>query len=116
MSSRSIARCQIVNDERLKLMKPTAYLINTARGVLIDEAALADALNRGQIAGAGLDVLSAEPPPATNPLLQAKNCLVTPHVAWASKEARQRLMNQVVANVEAFLAGKPVNDVTNSIR
>jgi glycerate dehydrogenase len=103
---------QIVNAEHLKLMKPTSFLINTARGVLIDETALADALNRGQIACAGLDVLSAEPPPTTNPLLQAKNCLITPHVAWASLEARQRLMDQVVANVEAFLAGSPINDVT----
>ena len=107
---------QVVNAERLKTMKPTAYLINTARGVLIDEAALAEALNRGQIAGAGLDVLSAEPPLPGNPLLTAKNCLLTPHVAWASREARQRLMGQVVANVEAFLAGTPVHDVTKSLR
>jgi len=107
---------QIVNAEHLKLMKPTSFLINTARGVLVDEAALADALNRGQIAGAGLDVLSAEPPPASNPLLQAKNCLLTPHVAWASKEARQRLIDMVVANVKAFLAGAPINDVTRSLR
>jgi len=107
---------QIVNAERLKTMKPASYLINTARGTLIDEEALAEALNRGEIAGAGLDVLSAEPPPASNPLLQAKNCCITPHVAWASKEARQRLMNQVVANVEAFLAGKPIHDVTHAMR
>jgi glycerate dehydrogenase len=106
---------QIVNAERLKTMKPTAFVINTARGSLIDEAALADALNRGEIAGAGLDVLSAEPPPSSNPLLQAKNCLLTPHVAWATKEARQRLMDQVVANVEAFLAGKPIHDVTHTL-
>lgn len=107
---------QIINAERLSLMKPTSYLINTGRGILVDEAALAEALNRGQIAGAGLDVLSTEPPAATNPLLSAKNCLITPHVAWASKEARQRLMDIVVANVKAFLAGKPLNDVTAKLR
>jgi glycerate dehydrogenase len=105
---------QIVNAERLKTMRSTAFLINTARGSLIDETALADALNRGEIAGAGLDVLSVEPPPATNPLLTAKNCLITPHIAWATKEARQRLMNQVVANVEAFLKGAPIHDVTKA--
>jgi glycerate dehydrogenase len=107
---------QIINAEHLKLMKPTSYVINTGRGVLIDEPALAEALNHGQIAGAGLDVLSAEPPPTTNPLLTAKNCLITPHVAWATKEARQRLMDKVVANVEAFLAGKPTHDVTAALR
>jgi len=107
---------QIVKAERLQLMKPTSYLINTARGPLIDEAALADALNAGRLAGAGLDVLSVEPPPPDNPLLHAKNCLLTPHVAWATREARQRLMDQVVANIAAFLAGAPVHDVTASLR
>jgi glycerate dehydrogenase len=92
-------------------MKPTALLINTARGGLIHEQDLADALNKGVIAGAGLDVLSQEPPLATNPLLSAKNCFITPHQAWASFEARQRLMDLAVENVKAFLAGKPINEV-----
>jgi len=100
-----------VNRERLLLMKPTAFLLNTSRGPLIDEAALADALNSGRIAGAGLDVLSVEPPPGGNPLLQARNCLITPHIAWATRSARLRLMQAAVANIRAFLAGKPQNIV-----
>ena len=80
-------------------------------GPLVDEAALAEALNCGRIAGAGLDVLSTEPPPADNPLLRAKNCCITPHVAWATAAARKRLLDTVVANVRAFLAGKPQNVV-----
>lgn len=100
-----------INAERLALMKPTAYLLNTARGPLIDEQALADALNEGRLAGAGLDVLSQEPPLPDNPLLKAKNCLITPHIAWATYAARQRLMKTVVANVRAFLAGQPANVV-----
>jgi glycerate dehydrogenase len=92
-------------------MKSTAFLINTARGPLVDEAALAAALNEGRIAGAGLDVLSVEPPPANNPLLGARNCFITPHVAWASRSARQRLLEVTLANVRAFLAGKPQNVV-----
>jgi glycerate dehydrogenase len=100
-----------VNRERLSLMKPTAFLLNTSRGPLIDEAALADALNSERIAGAGLDVLSVEPPPAGNPLFQAKNCLITPHIAWATRSARSRLMQAAVANIRAFLAGKPQNVV-----
>jgi len=107
---------QIINEERLKLMKPSSYLINTARGNLIDEAALAQALNQGELAGAGLDVLSTEPPAPDNPLLQAKNCLLTPHIAWATREARQRLLNQVITNIEAYLAGSPLHDVTLSVR
>ena len=107
---------QIVDAARLKLMKPTAWLINTARGNLIDETALAQALDRGELAGAGLDVLSTEPPSPDNPLLHAKNCLLTPHIAWATREARQRLMDQVVANVGAFLAGTPINNVTQSLK
>jgi len=100
-----------VNRERLSLMKPTAFLLNTSRGPLIDEAALADVLNSERIAGAGLDVLSVEPPPAGNPLFQAKNCLITPHIAWATRSARSRLMQAAVANIRAFLAGKPQNVV-----
>jgi len=103
---------RLVNEQRLKLMKPTAFLINTSRGPLIDERALADALNTGKIAGAGLDVLSREPPEADNPLLKAKNCYITPHIAWATRAARQRLMDIAVANIRAFLNGKPQNVVT----
>jgi glycerate dehydrogenase len=102
----------LVNAERLSCMKSSAFLINTGRGPLIDEPALADALNRGQIAGAALDVLSQEPPPAGNPLFTAKNCIITPHIAWATKAARQRLLDIAVANVRAFLAGSPQNVVT----
>lgn len=101
----------LVNAERLGGMKSTALLLNTSRGPLVDEAALAEALNNGVIAGAGLDVLSAEPPPATNPLLLAKNCLITPHNAWGTQAARARLLRAAVANIRAFLAGQPVNVV-----
>jgi glycerate dehydrogenase len=101
----------LVNPERLSWMKPSALLINTGRGPLVDEAALSEALNCGRIAGAGLDVLSTEPPPAENTLLRAKNCCITPHVAWATAAARKRLLDTVVANVRAFLAGKPENVV-----
>jgi glycerate dehydrogenase len=103
---------ELMNIRTLSLMKPTAFLINTARGGLINEQDLADALNKGVIAGAGLDVLTQEPPSANNPLLTAKNCFITPHQAWASFEARQRLMALTVANVQAFLAGKPINMCT----
>jgi glycerate dehydrogenase len=92
-------------------MKPTTFLLNTSRGLLIDETAVADALNSGKIAGAGLDVLSKEPPPSTNPLLTAKNCIITPHQAWASRAARSRLMKIAVENVRAFIEGKPQNVV-----
>jgi glycerate dehydrogenase len=101
----------LVDAERLQLMKPNAFLLNTSRGPLIDEAALAEALNSGRIAGAGLDVLSVEPPPATNPLLTARNCVITPHNAWATRAARSRLLHIAVANLRAFLAGKPENVV-----
>ena len=101
----------LVNAARLARMKPTAFLLNTSRGPLIDEAALADALNAGRIAGAGLDVLSVEPPKADNPLLTAKNCLITPHNAWATRAARARLMDVVVANVKAFIESRPQNVV-----
>jgi len=101
----------LINAERLAVMKPTAFLINTARGPLVDEPALAAALNADRIAGAALDVLAVEPPLPDNPLLQAKNCLITPHIAWATRAARSRLMATAVANVRAFLAGKPENVV-----
>lgn len=101
----------LVNAERLALLKPAAFLLNTSRGPLLDEAAVAAALNSGRLAGAGLDVLSSEPPKADNPLLTAKNCLITPHQAWAAKAARARLMETSVANVKAFLAGSPQNVV-----
>jgi len=101
----------LVNASRLATMKPGAFLINTGRGPLVVESDLAAALNEGRIAGAGLDVLSAEPPPATNPLLTAKNAIITPHFAWASREARARLIEIATGNVRAFLAGTPRNVV-----
>jgi len=101
----------MINAQSLALMKPTAFLINTSRGPLVVDQDLADALNSGRLAGAGLDVLSIEPPAEENPLLSARNCLVTPHIAWATREARSRLMDLAVANVSAFLAGAPTNVV-----
>lgn len=101
----------IVDESRLRLMKRTAFLINTSRGPMIDEPALARALNEGWIAGAGLDVLSAEPPPADHPLLTAKNCTITPHIAWATRAARERLMSEAVENLRAFQRGTPRNVV-----
>jgi glycerate dehydrogenase len=102
----------MVNKNTLSLMKKTAFLINTSRGGLVVDQDLADALNDGQIAGAGLDVVSIEPPAEDNPLLKAKNCLITPHIAWATKEARQRLMDIAVNNLKCFLEGNPVNVVS----
>jgi glycerate dehydrogenase len=102
----------LVNTERISWMKPSAFLLNSSRGQLIDEPALAAALNSGKIAGAGLDVLSLEPPRLDNPLLQAKNCIITPHFAWGTRAARQRLMEISVANVRAFLNGRPENVVS----
>ncbi len=101
----------LLNRERLASMKKTAYVINTSRGPVIDEQALADALNSEQIAGAGLDVLSTEPPSAGNPLIGAKNCFITPHIAWATASARGRLLDTVVENAKAFIAGRPQNVV-----
>ena len=100
-----------VNKELLATMKPTSFLINTSRGGLINEPDLAEALNSGIIASAALDVLSTEPPSADDPLLHAKNCLINPHVAWATFESRSRLMKVVVNNVKAFLEGKAENVV-----
>jgi glycerate dehydrogenase len=102
---------QLVNADRLNMMKNTALLINTGRGPLIDEAALADALNNDRIAGAGCDVLSTEPPAPDNPLLTANNCVITPHIAWATGAARKRLMEVVVANVHSFIEGRTQNRV-----
>jgi glycerate dehydrogenase len=102
---------KMVNADFLEKMKKSAFLINTSRGQLIDEQALADALNKNQIAGAALDVLTQEPPKADNPLLSAQNCLITPHNAWISLEARQRIMNILEENLKAFIAGNPINVV-----
>lgn len=95
-------------------MKPNAILINTARGGLVDEAALADALRHGSIGGAGFDVLTVEPPNDSNPLLRndIPNFILTPHIAWASHEARQRVIDEVVLNIQAFLCGQARNAVT----
>ncbi len=101
----------LINTNRLSQMKRSAYLVNTSRGGLINEADLRQALLSGQIAGAALDVLSKEPPAPDHPLLGLKNCLITPHNAWASKEARGRLLEETIKNVGAFLAGKPRNEV-----
>lgn len=102
----------MINAQRLSAMKPGAFLINTARGGLIQEADLAEALNTGRLAGAGLDVLSVEPPSGGNPLIGAKNCFITPHIAWATKAARARLIDVTAGNLAAFLNGQPRN-VTN---
>ncbi len=102
----------MVGRERLELMKPTAFLINTARGGLVDDAALATALHAGRLAGAGLDVIGPpEPPEPENPLLSAPNCVITPHIAWATREARSRCLAEAAANLEAFLSGWARNAV-----
>jgi glycerate dehydrogenase len=101
----------LVDCRRLGLMKPTAFLINTSRGPLVDEQALADALEAGRLAGAGLDVLAVEPPAVDNRLLSAPNCYVTPHIAWATRAARARLLDIAVENIRAFVAGQPQNVV-----
>lgn len=101
----------LVNAAFLNRMKKTAYLINTSRGPVVNEADLRNALESGIIAGAGVDVLSSEPPKEDNPLIGAKNCFITPHIAWASLEARTRLMNIFRDNVKGFVSGKPINVV-----
>jgi glycerate dehydrogenase len=101
----------MVNRERLQQMKSSAFLINTSRGPLINESDLRWALEHQEIAGAGLDVLSSEPPPADHPLIGAPNCIITPHQAWASFEARNRLMGETVRNVQAFIQGEQRNVV-----
>lgn len=101
----------LVDAERLASMRPSAILINTGRGPLVDDAAVAEALNSGQLAAYGADVLTTEPPAADNPLLSAKNCYLTPHIAWATREARLRLINICIENVRAYLDGEPMNQV-----
>lgn len=101
----------MVHSTRLRSMKSSAILINTGRGPLVNEQDLADALNNGVIAAAGLDVLSTEPPRKDNPLLTAKNCFITPHIAWATKEARIRLMDIAVHNLQSFISGSIINNV-----
>jgi len=101
----------MVNADSLSRMKPTSYLVNTGRGPLINETDLAEALKNKTIAGAALDVLSSEPPEKDNALLSAPNCIITPHIAWASFEARERLLEMVAANLKAYFDGKPTNVV-----
>ena len=101
----------MVNRDLLSKMKKTAYLINTARGGLVNEQDLADALESGQLAGASVDVVSAEPIRKDNPLFSARNCNITPHIAWAAQAARQRLMKTTAENVAAYQKGEPVNVV-----
>lgn len=104
---------KFINKQSLQKMKSNAIFINTARGGLVNEQDLADALNNNIIGGAALDVLSSEPPSANNPLLKAKNCLITPHIAWGSYEARQKLLDIVIENIKAYQQGKPINVVNN---
>ncbi len=100
---------RLINPERLSWMKPGAILLNSSRGGLLDESAVAEALNSERLGAAGLDVLSKEPPPEDHPLVRARNCVITPHIAWATRAARGRLMKIAVQNVRAFLTGKPQN-------
>lgn len=104
----------MINRESLAEVRPGAFLINTARGPLVDESALAEALNQGRLAGAGLDVFEKEPLPLDSPLLKAENCIVTPHLAWATLAARVRLMRQTAQNIRAFVKGTPVNVVNKA--
>jgi glycerate dehydrogenase len=101
----------LINKESLRLMKNSAFLLNTSRGPIVVDEDLANALNNGEIAGAGIDVLSIEPPAEGNPLFTAKNCIITPHIAWATKEARARLMNIAINNLSAFIDGNPIHVV-----
>ena len=105
------ATANLISREHIAMMKDGVIIINNARGALIDEQALADALNSGKVYAAGLDVVPVEPIRGDNPLLKAKNCLITPHISWAPKEARERIMTATMENVKAFLAGKPINVV-----
>jgi glycerate dehydrogenase len=101
----------LINAASLRTMKKSAFLLNTSRGPIIVDEDLGEALNSGIIAGAGIDVLSVEPPRNGNPLFSAKNCIITPHIAWATKEARTRLMDMAVVNLERFVRGNPINVV-----
>jgi glycerate dehydrogenase len=101
----------LINKEKLRMMKKSAFLLNTSRGPVIVDEDLAEALNNGTIAGAGIDVLSVEPPSKDNPLFAAKNCIITPHIAWATKEARTRLMDIAINNLLAYINGNPMNVV-----
>lgn len=102
---------KLINDETISKMKSTAIFINTSRGMVVDDEALANALNSGKIAAAGLDVVSVEPPKEDNPLLSAKNCFITPHIAWGATQTRARLMGVIEENLKAFIIGKPQNVV-----
>ena len=102
----------LMNSDRIGLMKRSAYLLNTSRGPLVAESDLAEALQTGRIAGAGLDVLPVEPPVQGSPLFNAPNCFITPHQAWGTRAARQRLMNVTAANLRAWMAGSPQNVVS----
>jgi glycerate dehydrogenase len=110
-ASLSAENFQIINKYSLEKMKPTAYIINTSRGDLIDEADLEEALIHRKITGAALDVLSKEPPIKNHPLTQLSNCIVTPHIAWASREARLRLLKETAENIKAYIRGTPINVV-----
>lgn len=101
----------MINSSSLSKMKRSSFLINTGRGPLVVEEDLANALDEGRLAGAAVDVLSSEPPSADNPLLKATTCIITPHIAWATREARMRLIEQVAANLHAFIEGHPINVV-----
>ena len=101
----------LINKKRLDTMKPSAILINTSRGPVVNETDVANALNQGTIAAFGADVVSVEPAQKDNPLLTAKNAFLTPHIAWATKEARQRLIDICIDNIKAFLDDKPQNVV-----
>ena len=101
----------LINAENLRQMKKSAFLLNTSRGPIVVDQDLTDALNEGRLGGAGIDVLSVEPPPKDNPLFKARNCIITPHIAWATKEARTRLMTMAAENLAAFAQGSPINVV-----